>query len=211
MQLVTGAPVDPPHPNGAVHESGITGARRARRRIFLGAGIVLVGLWIFAIIWSVTVTSKSPERLDDAAAAAVAAACAEAREQLRSLPLPSPRAGADRVARIRAENDALRAMIVRFRAVEPTGSTPARALDGWSSDWEALVDARARYADDLQSVAGSDDKVQFEVPAATGVKPVTERMDDFVRENNPDLDDCYAEALEAEQVEGERDYEDVDT
>ena len=39
-----------------------------------------------------------------------------------------------------------------------------------------------------------------------GLKPVTDRMDDFVRENHPDLDACFTESLALETVEGPREY-----
>jgi hypothetical protein len=207
---VTETYVDPPHPNGAVRQSGAAKSRRTRRHVLVALAILVVAAWAFAIVWSVTVTSSSPERLDGGAAVAVAGACNEARARMLALPNSFPRAGADRVTRIRAENDALRAMVASFRRVEPTEATPAAALTAWSDDWATLIDARAGYADDLQRVAGSDEKVSFSVPVARGVKPVTERMDDFVRENDPDLDACYSEALEAEQVEGVRDYDPVE-
>ncbi len=84
------ADFEPPHPNGSVHQSGISRARPARRRLFLIGGLALVAVWIFAIVWSVTVTSHSPERLDVASAQRVASQCATAQQQLQRLPNPSP-------------------------------------------------------------------------------------------------------------------------
>lgn len=196
-----------PHPNGAVHPSGITRARRIRRRVFLVGGILLVAVWIFAIVWSVTVTSHSPERLDANAASAVAAACNDTQAKLRALPNPSPVLGADRVARIRAEDAQLRAMLRRFDAVTPRSKTPTEALRGWTADWGRVVDARERYAADLEAAKSDPSKkVKFVLPAVQGVKPVTDKMDDFVRENHPDLDACFTEALQVERVEGARTY-----
>jgi hypothetical protein len=206
---MTGPAVEPPHPNGAVHQSGITRARRRRRNIFVGLGIVLVGAWLFAIVWSVTVTSSSPERMDGAAAVAVSRACSEAQSRLRALPNAYPREGADRVTRIQRENDELRVMVEQFGEVEPRSTTPAAALEAWSEDWTRVIDARAKYATDLAATRGTDNLVNFIVPAERGVKPVTGRMDDFVRENHPDLDACYTQGLELETVEGPRDYEKV--
>jgi hypothetical protein len=208
---VTGPTVEPPHPNGAVHQSGITRARRRRRNIFLVLGIALVAAWLFAIVWSVTVTSSSPERMDKNAAAAVTAACTDAQNRLRALPNPFPRAGADRVARIESENDALRNMVERFGTVRPMATTPASALEAWADDWTRVIDARDKYADALAATEGTDNRVKFIVPAERerSVKPVTGRMDDFVRENHPDLSACFTQALELETVEGPREYEKV--
>jgi hypothetical protein len=153
--------------------------------------------------------SHSPERLDDASAAAVSAACDRAQGELKALPNPSPRLGADRVARVRAENVVLRAMATQFGTVHPPAKTPAAALQGWSADWGRMVDARDRYADALARSAATGVKVRFILPAVKAVKPITGHMDDYVRENNPRLDACFTRALQIETVEGTRDYKKV--
>ena len=197
-----------PHPNGAVHQSGITHARRVRRRLYLIGGILFMGVWIFAIVWSVTVTTKSPERLDGAAADAVNAACLNAQRQLNALPNPYPILGADRVARLRAENVVLRGMLTQVRTVDPAHKTPTTALRGWTDDWSRVIDARATYAGQLE--AGKSDptkKVKFVLPSDSGaLEPVTSKMDDFVRENHPNIDACFTNALQADVVEGQRVY-----
>lgn len=197
-----------PHPNGAVHQAGVSHARRVRRRLILAGAILFVGVWIFAIVWSVTVTTKSPERLDGGAANAVDAACSRAQHQLNALPNSYPIQGADRVARVRAENVVLRAMTNQFRAVDPQHKTPANALRGWTDDWSRLIDARATYANELD--AGKSDptkKVKFVLPSDAGaLEPVTNKMDDFVRENHPNIDACFTNALQADVVEGPRAY-----
>jgi hypothetical protein len=199
----------PPHPNGAAQHPRASHAQVLRRRIFLIAGIVIVAAWIFAIIWSVTVTSSSPERLDKVDAAAVSATCNDARARLLALPNPSPRLGADRVARVRAEDAVLRTMLDRLGDIHPRDKTPATALTGWTRDWARVIEARERYAGDLEAAKDTDKTVKFIVPADTGVKPITGKMDDFVRESHPDLDACFTRALELETVEGERTYEKV--
>jgi hypothetical protein len=168
--------------------------------------LAVAAAWAFALVWSVTVTTHSPERLDAAAAAAVAAACSGTQQTLKQLPNPSPITGADRVARIRSENHALRGMVDRFATVAPRSTTPRRALTAWTADWRKVIDARDRYANDLDT----KHRAQFVLPAATGVKPVTDKMDDFVRENHPDLDPCFTGALAVETVEGPRDYKKVE-
>jgi hypothetical protein len=199
---------EPPHPNGAVHTP--PPARRGHAPwefVILALLVLLVGIGII-LGWTL-VGSHSPERLDAAAAAAVSAACNDAQAQLKALPDPDPTLGADRVARLHAENRILQNMVATFGTVHPRSSTPATALQKWSEDWGRMIDARARYADDLQRIAGTNDKVRFVYPATNGITPVTETMDDYVRENHPHLDACFTAALQLEQYEGPRDYQKV--
>ena len=56
---------------------------------------------------------------------------------------------------------------------------------------------------------GRKQKAQFVLPSTQGLKPVTRNMDDFVRENHPNLDACFADALALETVEGQREYKPV--
>ena len=143
-------------------------------------------------------------------AQAVAAKCTAAQQQLQALPNPSPIQGADRVLRIRSENDVLRRMVDAFATVQPRASTPAAALKGWTADWTRVIDARGRYANALDDAASTPDKkIKFVLPASSGVKPVTEKMNDFVRENHPDLDACFTDGLALERVEGPREYKKV--
>jgi len=102
-------------------------------------------------------------------------------------------------------DEVLRAMVRRFAEVRPRASTAAAAVRGWSDDWSKVVDARERYATDLETKKAA----QFVLPATRGVKPVTKNMDDFVRENHPNLDACFTEGLALETVEGPRDYKKV--
>jgi len=179
------------------------GAERSGAPWELKALLIFVAVLAVGIILAWTlVGSRSPERLDAAAAADLSAACNDAQAALKALPNPSPRSGPDRVARIRAENNALRTMVRRFGEVHTRGSTPAAAVSGWSDDWSKVVDARERYANDLET----KNKAQFVLPATQGLKPVTQNMDDFVRENHPNLDACFADALALETVEGPRVY-----
>jgi hypothetical protein len=174
-----------------------------RRNVSLGIVLALVAIWAFAIIWSVTVTSHSPERLRRSEAATVSVMCTSARAKLQALPNNFPRTGADRVARIRAENGVLTSMVSGFDTVTPSRASPAKALKGWATDWTSVIGARERYASDLESKR----RARLVLPANSGgLKPVTDRMDDFVRENHPDLDACFTESLALDTVEGPREY-----
>jgi hypothetical protein len=175
--------------------------------VILALLVLLIGVGII-LGWTL-VGSHSPERLDTSSAAAVATACNDAQAALKALPNPFPRLGAQRVARVRAENEVLRRMVTSFATVHPRSSTPATALQKWSADWERMIEARDRYADELQSVAHTSGRVRFIYPAVNGITPITEQMDDYVRENHPHLDACFTAALQLEVVEGKRAYEKV--
>jgi hypothetical protein len=174
-----------------------------RRNITLAIVLVLVAGWAFAIIWSVTVTSHSPERLQRSEAATISSMCTAARTKLQALPKSFPRTGADRVARIRAENGVLTEMTTSLGTVHPEHASPAKALKGWAADWTSVIGAREHYASDLET----KQRARLVLPANSGgLKPVTDRMDDFVRENHPDLDACFTESLALDTGEGPREY-----
>ncbi len=191
-----------PHPNGSA--TPVTGRTHTPWEfIILMLFVALIGVGII-LAWTL-VGSHSPERLSAADAARISAACNDAQAKLKALPNPSPVLGADRVARIRAENAILRTMTSRIAQVRPAAKTPAAALRGWTTDWVDVIDARERYANDLDT----KHRAQLVLPASQGVKPVTENMDDYVRENHPNLDACFTEALQLDQVEGRREYKQV--
>ena len=210
--LATPPPFEAPHSNGAVYHSEPERRTHAPWEFMILTLFVLV-LCVGIILGWTLVGSHSPERLDAASAAAVAAACDNAQAQLKQLPDPNPTGnGTERAARINAENVPLRAMVAQFATVHPSAKTPTAALVGWSADWGRMVDARVTYANALVKLATSSNpnaKVQFVFPAYNAIKPITDHMDDFVRENNPHLDACFTTALQIEVVEGPRVYEKV--
>jgi hypothetical protein len=192
-----------PHPNGAAKSPAGGRTRAPWEFIILALFVALIAVGII-LAWTL-VGSHSPERLSTADAARISAACNEAQAQLKALPNPSPVLGADRVARIRAEDAILRTMVSRIGDTLPRSKTPAVALRGWTTDWTNVIDARERYADDLVTKG----RAKLVLPASQGVKPITQNMDDYVRENHPNLDACFTGALEVETVEGPREYRKV--
>jgi hypothetical protein len=196
-----------PHSNGAVHQAKPRRAHAPWEFIVLTLFVAILCIGII-LGWTL-VGAHSPERLDAASAAALTAACDQAQARLKALPNSDPRLGADRVARVRAEDVELRAMVAQFATVHPRAKTPLAAVQGWSADWGRMIDARNRYADDLARSATTKAKVRFIYPAVNAITPITGHMDDFVRENNPHLDACFTAALQIEVVEGPRDYEKV--
>jgi hypothetical protein len=69
-----------------------------------------------------------------------------------------------------------------------------------------MITARARFADDL----ASQGRAEFVIPATGGVKPITDKMDDFVREQHHRIDSCFTDGLQLEVVVGKRTYQHVE-
>jgi hypothetical protein len=189
---------------GAPTTSGVTRTRSIRRYLIVGA-FVLVGLaWGIAITYSVTVGGRSPERLTDPEARAVAGACRDAQHALENLPQVEARASfSDTADRVEREDAILTAMIQQIRTVHPGGRDPSVALNGWLSDWERLVTAREQYANDLRT-GGAD--ARFVEPASDGVEPIANKMNDWTLEQGTRTDGCNTGVLQAEVVEGPRAY-----
>jgi hypothetical protein len=171
------------------------------RRIGLALFVVA---WIGALTYSVTAGGTSPERLDDATARTVESNCQSAQRALAKLPQlrehPTPIEAATRLDR---ENVNLRDFLRRQQAVHPAKKTPATALRGWLGDWDRLVTARERYADELRT-KGRD--ARFVEPAYKGVEPIADKMNDWILEQGTRTNTCNTDALQAEVVNGPRKY-----
>ncbi len=199
--------LEPPHPNGAVHANGSGPPKRKHAPWEFIILILFVMLICIAIILGWTLVGHhSPERLSTADAATVSKMCNDAQAELKQLPKPSPVQGADVVARIRAEDTVFRSMVTRFATVNPSSATPAAAFRGWTEDWSRVIDARERFATALEGTKGTNNKVEFVLPATKGIDPVDDDMDNYVRENDPNLKACFTEALQLTTVEGARTY-----
>jgi hypothetical protein len=193
-----------PSSNGHGHAddgSDDPGARRRpwRRRVALAVVLLVAAAWGFALWYSLT--RVGPEPLDVESRGALRSACTDAAEALRGLPALGDRPTASqRVARIREENAVFATLLDRARRVQPTNGEGARALDGFLTDWKALVRARVRYA---HAVATAP-RARLEIPVDPAGAPATRRMDDYAVGH--DLRVCSPLALQAEIVEGARDY-----
>ena len=190
-----------PHPNGAVTVNERPKRRRVRRDILVGVLIVVAGLWGYAIWYSVA--RPSPESLDGSAKTAVTNACTDARAKLRALPdLAKGATAANDVRLVRQENEIFHAMADRIDQVSPNGTDAHKALDAWVADWRKVIEARAQFANDLET----DGKARLRIPAvnAGSVQPITDRMDTYAM--NRGLDVCRPQALQAEVVDQPRDY-----
>lgn len=72
--------------NGAAPMSGVTKPNPKRRRLIIAAFVVFLGLWAYAITYSVTAGGRSPERLDDPTAHGVDTACIGAEDAVERPP-----------------------------------------------------------------------------------------------------------------------------
>jgi hypothetical protein len=197
-----GAP-EPPHPNGAVTTSGITKTRAIRRRVILGGAVVFVGLWAFALTYSVTAGGRSPERLDDPTARTVETACRDALHQLVAIPQLGDRPTfAQRAARLTSEDAIYTQMIDRLERLRPNKKTPAVALTAWLHDWQRMVTAREQYAHDLKA---NGKAAVFKEPG-NGIEAIPNKMNNWPLEQGTRTDTCNTGVLQIEQVDGPRAY-----
>ncbi|MGO9873580.1 MAG: hypothetical protein ACLPVY_07245 [Acidimicrobiia bacterium] len=193
-----------PHTNGAVPASESAKASLTRRRLIVGGLVVFLGLWAFAITYSVTAGGRSPERLDDPTARVVETACVGAQHTLSALPQVSAKAPAPARATLITREDAiLTTMVDHLRAVHPNQKTPATALTDWLGDWERLITARQDYANDLRT---DGNNARFVEPATAGVDPIVDKMNDWILEQGTRTDACNTGQLQAEVIFGLRTY-----
>jgi len=198
------SPADIATTNGAVVTSPPAKTRSLRRRVMI-AGLLAFGIaWAIAITYSVTAGGRSPERLTDADARTVNAACLDAQHALGRLePVGAHPTPADRADRVDGENAILTSMLEKIGAVHPTGKDPAAALTGWLGDWRKLIAARAHFVSDLRT---KGNEARFVEPATKGVEPIVNKMNDWILEQGTRTDRCNTGELQAEVVEGERIY-----
>jgi hypothetical protein len=197
----TGIAVEPPHRNGGGATGldtddggGGDGARHSwlLRVSLLVALVVLIGLWGYALVYSVM--RKDPERLSRSERAAVLHACDLAATQMRALPpVPNPPTNATVSARASAETDVLARMVATGRRVQPARSAAKVALRAWFDDWDALLRSRRVYAHEVQRDKGA----QLVTPVDAG-GPIFVRMNKYAQGKS--LEDCSVEALGATSV-----------
>ena len=194
----------PPHTNGSGPTPGTSAKRSIGRKVFIAAMVVFLGAWAIALVYSVTAAGKSPERLNNQDAGVAEAACNSAQHAMAALPavgIHSPiNARADRVA---GEDRILTEMIDRMRTLRPQSDAPKVALNAWLDDWQRLVEARQHYSNDLRTLGIN---ARFVEPAAAGIQPIADKMNDWILEQGTRTDSCNTGRLQAEVVEGPRIY-----
>ncbi|WP_433281399.1 hypothetical protein [Micromonospora sp. CA-244673] len=165
-------PTHPPYPGAGSAPSG----RASAGWWVLGAVLVAViavggivvscaGFWMYA-------NHDRPELIDNPPVSEVAeSACATMRATVVAKAVP-PDAPVDAQARsIREQNAAVTVMVAQVRDLDRDLRSDDRPTDAWLADWETLLEARERYADEL--AAGR--RPHFVVPTADG-GPLTDRM-----------------------------------
>jgi hypothetical protein len=123
---------------------------------------------------------------------------------MSALPQVGLHASADaRSARVASEDSILTTMITRMRALRPQSEAPKFALNAWLDDWQRLVTARQNYANDLHRLGAN---ARFVEPAAAGIQPIADKMNNWILEQGTRTDSCNTGRLQAEVVEGPRTY-----
>jgi hypothetical protein len=198
-----GLALEPPHRNGG--ESGNGGhdgtgdgdgpnAPRSRvlRLSLVAALVVLLGLWGYALVYSVT--RKDPERLSSADRQSVLDACDRAESDMRTLPVvPDPPTNETVSARAAAETDTLAHMVSTLRHLEPDRDAARQALDAWLDDWDVMLHARRTYAREVLH-----DKSSTIVTPVDAGAPIFVRMNKYAESKG--LEDCTVESLGATSV-----------
>jgi hypothetical protein len=198
-----------PDRNAVAADPVAAAARRAsrrttRRRVAIAAAIVFVGAWAIALTYSVTAGGRSPERLNDAEASIAEKACVTAQKQMGALPAVSAHSSiAARSDRVRREDEALQTMVNTMREIHPKSDAPRTALTAWLGNWQSLIVARQNYAHDLRTLGV---RARFVEPAATGIRPIADKMNDWILEQGTRTDNCNTGRLQVEVVEGPRIY-----
>lgn len=120
-------------------------------------------LWVVGFV--VYANHDRPELIDDPVVSKAAeSACATMNREVRAV-------AADPVQSIRDRNDAVVKMIDAVRALGADRIEQDRPTALWLADWQELVDARYRHADDL--AAGRNP--QWAVPVADD-RAITDRL-----------------------------------
>jgi hypothetical protein len=159
-------------------DMGQRGTRRTSRLrslgIVIGVAIIvsflaasLVGLWQFA-------HHDRLELIDDPQVVSTTeSACATMTQAVRRAAAPPAGTNAANARAIQLQNDAVAAMIRAVRLLGPDRLDNDYPTSRWLTDWQTLIDERARYARDL---AGNR-PTTFVIPTVEG-RPITERMND---------------------------------
>jgi hypothetical protein len=174
--------------------------RRWKRPVVAVAFAAFVGVWAFAFWYDAN--RPSPEPLDPASAAAVATACRSAVASLSILPTVGTTPTVDsRATRVHREDAVFTTLVSELDAVHPTDRDGAKALRSFAADWQHLVAARERYAEELPT---STKRPKLVLPVDPTGAPISIRMGEYARIHK--LNDCTPDSLQGEVVEGPRTY-----
>jgi hypothetical protein len=165
---------------------------RLLRVSLIAALVVLVGLWGYALTYSMT--RRDPERFTADERAAVRNACEDAATRLRALPpVEAPPTNASVAARAESETEEFEQMVAELRDLRPQRADAATALHEWLDDWDQLLAARRAYASQVKT----DKSAKIEVPVEGG-SPIFVRMNNYAEGKG--VVECKTDALGAERV-----------
>jgi hypothetical protein len=176
--------------------------KRWKRPAIVAAVVLFCGIWGFAFWYDAT--RGTPEPLDPTSKKAAAVACQWARasmNDLEQLPKNAAPTVLQRTTLVRGENTVLTDLVTRLRTVHPSDHDGAKAIAAFATDWEHLVEARARY---VAAVLSDAHNPKLVVPVDPAGKPITIRMREYAEIHH--LPDCTPTALQGEVVEGPRSY-----
>ncbi len=156
----------------------------AERILTPGRIAFLIGFALFCAfwIWALFFASKEAvNKIDDRAWAERAEAiCEPVRQEFRELDLRRSTDLDVRAGLVDEGTILLEQMLVDLMAVPPSDPKGAEIVPLWIADYEALIERRYDYADELR--AGIDEP--FTEPPAEGTSiPVTEKLETFAGDN----------------------------
>jgi hypothetical protein len=165
---------------------------RGTRNALVVALVVLIGLWAYALVYSLF--RRDPERFTAAERTTVLEACEDAFAALHDLPpVDDPPTNETVAARAAGETGVFERMLATIRAVDPERADSGVALDAWLDDWDLLLDARREYAREVLTDRSAD----LVVPVDAG-SPIFVRMNEYAESKG--LTACKTDALGAENV-----------
>jgi hypothetical protein len=171
-----------------------------KRPLIAVALAAFVGVWGWGFWYDAN--RPKPEPLDATAQNAALAACKTAVVSMKALPqIGMTPTVAGRVALVHDEDAILTRLVADLHAVHPTDGSGAKAIAGFTSDWQDLAANRQKYAAEL-SATGQRPKLRIPVDP-TGA-PITIRMREYAEIHK--LTDCTPDSLQGEVVEGLRVY-----
>ncbi len=177
-----------------------TAPGRSRNRIPLVVMILMTLVGMGAVVYN-SFASETEEPLDQASHVVVATACRQAFDVLHRFPVLTSAAAGARADLLVRENVVFNRMTDAFTRATPPNHSGAIALGKWIGDWRAVNQRRAQYAHDLRA---SNKFPELVLPKDDAGAPITNRMNEFSRTH--DLVGCETHNLQAETVDGVRDY-----
>ncbi len=168
--------------------------------------VIFVGfLLVLAAIIGGLVIGRSAEPIGDAFDA-VQGACRAAHDDLKALGRIGDIDATELSARVDLETGRLREMLIEFEAARTGNADGQRALEAWTADWEQLLDARD--AASIRIAAGDDPDPWLPPIEAGGAEGIDGRIDEYARRER--LTACTTDILEADNLDGQRTYREIE-